>query len=83
MQGEIKTFDFFSYPEFCHARNQLEFRAFDFTRVLTNLHTQILTRGLEYCKREHFEHLSIHKPGLLSLALVFEETDQQNAFTAI
>ena len=83
MQGKIKTIDFFSYPEFCHARNQLEFRTFDFTHVLTNLRTQILTQGLEYCKREHFEYLSIHKPGLLSLALVFEKTDQQNAFTAM
>ena len=82
-QGKIKTIDFFSYPEFCHLRNQLEFRTFDFMHVLTNLHTQILTQGLEYCKREHFEHLSIHKPGLLSLALVFEKTDKQNAFTAM
>ena len=72
-QGKIQTIDFFSYPEFCHTRNQLEFRTFDFTHVLTNLRTQILTWGLEYCKREHFEHLSIHKPGLLSLALVFEK----------
>ena len=82
-QGKIQTIDFFSYPEFCHTRNQLEFRTFDFTHVLTNLRTQILTRGLEYCKREHFEHLSIHKPGLLSLALVFDKMDQQNAFTAM
>ena len=45
--------------------------------------TQVLTRGLDYCKKEHFEHLSINKPGLLSLALVFKKTDQQNAFTAM
>ena len=73
MQGKIQTIDFFSYPEFCHTRNQLEFRTFDFTHVLTNLRTQILTQGLEYCKREHFEHLNIHKPRLLSLAFVFEK----------
>ena len=82
-QGKIQTIDFFSYPEFCHTRNQLEFRTFDFMHVLTNLRTQILTQGLEYCKREHFEHLSLHKPGLLSLALVFEKMDQQNAFTVM
>ena len=82
-QGKIQTIDFFSYPEFCHTRNQLEFRTFNFTHVLTNLCTQILIRGLEYCKREHFEHLNIHKSGLLSLALVFEKTDQQNAITAM
>ena len=28
MQGKIQTIDFFSYPEFCHTRNQLEFRTF-------------------------------------------------------
>ena len=48
-----------------------------------NLCTQVLTRGLEYCKKEHFEHLCTHKPGLLSLVLVFEKTDQQNAFMAM
>ena len=61
----------------------MEFRTFDFTHVLTNLQTQILTRGLEYCRKEHFEYLSTKKPGLLSLALVFEKTDQQNALTAM
>ena len=47
------------------------------------MRTQILTRGLDYCKKEHFEHLSTNNPSLLSLALVFEKTDQQNAFTAM
>ena len=61
----------------------LEFRTFDFTHILTNLRTQILTRGFEYCKREHFEHLSVNRPDILSLALVFDKIDQQNAFTAM
>ena len=45
--GHIK---FFSYPELNTLRAQLEFRTFDFTHILTNLRTQILTRGLDYCK---------------------------------
>ena len=61
----------------------LEFRTFDFTHILTNLRTQILTQGFEYCKREHFEHLSVNRPDILSLALVFDKIDQQNAFTAM
>ena len=82
-QDKVETLDFFSYPEYSVERGQLEFRTFDFTHVLTNLHTQILTRGLDYCKKEHFEHLSTNKPGILSLALIFKKTDQQNAFTAM
>ena len=79
----METLEFFSYPEYSIKRNQLEFRTFDFTHILTNLQTQILTRGFDYCKKEHFEYLSLKKPGLLSLVLVFEKTDQQNAFTAM
>ena len=62
---------------------QVEIRTFDFTHILTNLHAQILTRGLEYCKKEHFEHLSEHRPDILSLSLVFDRIDRQNAFTAM
>ena len=75
--------NFFSYPEFNILHGQVEFRTFDFTHILTNLQTQILTRGLEYCKKEHFEHLSEHRPDILSLSLVFDRIDQQNAFTAM
>ena len=80
---EHRVIKFFSYPAYATTRDQIEFRTFDFTHILTNIRTQILTRGLEYCKKEHFEHLCTHKPGILSLALVFEKTDQQNAFTAM
>ena len=82
-QNEVKTFEFFSYPEYSTERDHVEFRTFDFTHVLTNLQTQILTCGFDYCKKEHFEYLSLKTPGLLSLLLVFEKTDQQNAFTAM
>ena len=78
-----RVIEFFSYPEFSAERQELEFRTFDFTHILTNLRTQILTRGLDYCKKEHFHHLCENRPGLLSIALVHEKTDQQNAFTAM
>ena len=75
--------EYFSYPNYSQVRHQVEFRTFDFTHILTNLRMQILTRGLEYCHKEHFEHLSRNRPDILSLALVFDKTDQQNAFTAM
>ena len=78
-----ETIEFFSYPEYNKECTQIEFHTFDFTHILTNLRTQILTRGLEYCKKEHFEHLSTNRPDILSLALVIDKIDQQNAFTAM
>ena len=50
--------EYFSYPNVSDDRQQIEFRTFDFTHILTNLRTQILTRGLEFCHKTHFEHLS-------------------------
>ena len=32
-----KVINFFSYPEYCEERNNLEFRTFDFMHILTNL----------------------------------------------
>ena len=78
-----RTMDFFSYPAHNEERNELQFKTFDFTHILTNLRSQILTRGLDYCRKEHFQHLSEHRPDILSLALVVDKIDQQNAFTAM
>ena len=80
---QSRTMDFFSYPAHNENRNELDFKTFDFTHILTNLRTQILTRGLDYCRKEHFEHLSENRPDILSLALVVDKIDQQNAFTAM
>ena len=80
---ETQQIDFFCYLEYNTERKQLEFRTFDFTHILTNLRTQILTRGLDYCQKEHYEDLSAHRPDILSLALVVDKIDQQNAFTAM
>ena len=76
-------FQYFSYPEFNRERNQLEFKTFDFTHILTNIRTQILTRGLPYCRKEHFEKLCHDRPDILSISLVCEKIDQQNAFMAM
>ena len=78
-----KKVELFSYPEFNSERNQLEPRTFDFTHILTNIHCQILSRGFDYCKKEHFEELCKDKPDILSISLVFDKIDTQNAFTAM
>ena len=78
-----KIVELFSYPEFNSERNQLEPRTFDFTHILTNIRCQILSRGFDYCKKEHFEELCKDKPDILSIALVFDKINMQNAFTAM
>ena len=81
--AETEHFPYFSYPDFNTERKQLQFKTFDFTHILTNLRTQILTRGLPYCTKEHFEKLCHDRPDILSISLVCEKIDQQNAFTAM
>ena len=78
-----RKIELFSYPELSMSKSQLEFHTFDFTHILTNLRTQILTRGLDSCPKKHFEELSETRPDILSLAVVFDKIDQQNAFTAM
>ena len=71
------------FPVMTEKQKKLEFKTFDFTHILTNLRTQILTRGLPYCKKEHFEKLCHDRPDILSISLVCEKINQQNAFTAM
>ena len=79
----VTTHEHFCYPEFSSERNQLEPRTFDFTHILTNMRCQILTRGFDYCPKKHFEELCTERPDILSIALVFDKIDTQNAFTAM
>ena len=79
----VTVHEHFSYPEYSFARVQLEPRTFDFTHILTNMRCQILTRGFDYCQKKHFEELCTERPDILSIALVFDKIDTQNAFTAI
>ena len=55
----------------------------DFTHILTNMCCQILTRGFNFCKKHHFEMLCEERPDILSMALVYDKIDTQNAFTAM
>ena len=79
----VKEMEFFSYPEMSTNINQLEPRTFDFTHILTNIRNQILTRGFQFCKNEHFKELCNECPDILSIALVYDKIDTQNAFTAM
>ena len=43
-----------------------------------NLNLKLIT-----AQKEHYEDLSVNRPDILSLALVVDKIDQQNAFTAM
>ena len=73
---------FFSYPEYSSERKQIEFRTLDYTHILTNMKTHILTKGYDFCKKEHFQELACLNPNLLSRPLVFDNINQQNAYSA-
>ena len=45
--------------------------------------THILTRGYDFCPKEPFQQLATLRPDLLSRPLVFDNIDQQNAFSAM
>ena len=79
----VKPLEYFSYPEFCPVQQQMEPRTFDFTHILTNMRCQILTQGFDFCKKHHFEMLCKERPDILSMALVYDKIDTQNAFTAM
>ena len=79
----VKQMEFFSYPEMSASRKQLELRTFDFTHILMNMRNQILTRGFDFRCKEHFEELCKERPDILSIALVYDKIDTQNAFTAM
>ena len=79
----VRPMELFCYPEMSAERHQLEPRTFDFTHILTNIRNQILTRGFDYCRKEHFQELCTKRPDILSIALVYDKIDTQNAFTAM
>ena len=79
---EHTVIKFFSYPEYSSERKQIEFRTLDYTHILTNMKMHILTKGYDFCKKEHFQELACLNPDLLSRPLVFDNIDQQNAHSA-
>ena len=80
--GEL-IISYFSYPEFNLKRNQIEHRTLDYSHILTNMKTHILTKGYDFCKKEHFQELARLNPDLLSRPLVYDNIDQQNVYSAI
>ena len=75
-----KYVELFSYPEFNMERKQLEPRTFDFTHILTNIRCQILTRGFDYCKKEHFEELCKDKPRNIEHSSCFRQDRHAECF---
>ena len=63
--------------------NELCYKTFDYTHILTNMHSHILTRGYEFCKKEDFEWIVDNTTGVLSHYLVEYNMDSQNAFSAM
>ena len=73
--GEL-IISYFSYPEFNLKRKQIEHRTLDYSHILTNMKTHILTKGYDFCKKEHFQELAHLNPDLLSRPLVYDNIDQ-------
>ena len=48
--------------------------------MLTNIHNHVLSHRYTYCMKEHFQHLALHRPDILSHAVVYDKIDIQNAF---
>ena len=52
-------FPMFSYPEYNKKRKQIEHWTLDYTHILTNMKTHILTKGYDFCPKEHFQELAL------------------------
>ena len=74
--------ELFSYPEIGE-NDELQFKTFDYTHILTNMRSHILNRGYDFCKREDFEWIVDNTTGILSRYLVEYNMDRQNAFSAM
>ena len=74
--------ELFAYPE-QSVKGELLFCTFDYTHILTNMHSHILTHGYDYCKKEDFEWIVDNTTGILSRYLVQYKMDAQNAFSAM
>ena len=79
---KFEAMELFAYPE-QSVEGELLFRMFDYTHILTNMRSHILTRGYDYCKKEDFEWIVDNTTGILSRYLVQYKMDAQNAFSAM
>ena len=81
---EVDTvMEFFSIPEYSKQRNQLEFRTLDYTHMLTNMRSHILSRGYDFCPTQHYHTLAEEMPDIVSRAIIFDQADTQSAFYAL
>ena len=80
--GAGEYVELFSYPE-KKENNELCYKTFDYTHILTNMRLHILMRGYEFCKKEDFEWIVDNTTGVLSCYLVEYNMDSQNAFSAM
>ena len=58
--------EIFAYPERDKSTQLLLWSTFDYTHILTNMHSHILTRGYDFCKKSDFEWIVDNTPGVLS-----------------
>ena len=79
--GSEDVVELFLYPEREEKTGDLQFRTFDYTHILTNMQSHILSRGYDYCTKEAFQHL-IDNSKILSRYMVEYKMDIQNAFSA-
>ena len=79
---KFEAMELFAYPE-QSVEGELFFHTFDYTHILTNMHSHILTRGYDYCMKEDFEWIVDNTTGILSQYLVQYKMDTQNAFSAM
>ena len=72
--------EFFSIPEYNPKRDKVEFCPLDYTHMLTNMHSHILTRGYDFCPTHHYRDLADNWPDIISQAIVYDQADLQSAF---
>ena len=77
------TMEVFCFPERNEEKNEVMFKTFDYTHILTNMKSHILNRGYEFCKKEDFKWIVDNTNGVLSRYLVQYNMDNQNAFSAM
>ena len=62
---KFEAMELFAHPE-QSVEGELLFCTFDYTHILTNMHSHILMRGYDYCKKEDFEWIVDNTTGILS-----------------
>ena len=80
--GGVDVMEIFTYPE-KNDKQEVMWRTFDYTHILTNMCSHILTRGYDYCRKEDFEWVVDNTTGVLSQYMVEYNMDSQNAFSAL